>query len=59
MYLHKEDYFKDIVMDVSNRSGITDDIIEKDYYITLILRELARRNAEIVFNLRSRDIIPR
>lgn len=49
MYLHKEDYFKDIVMDVSNRSGITDDIIEKDYYITLILRELARRNAEIVF----------
>ena len=32
MYLHKEDYFKDIVMDVSNRSGITDDIIEKDYY---------------------------
>lgn len=49
MYLHKESFFKDIVMDVSNRSGITEDIVEKDYYITLILRELTIRNAEIVF----------
>ncbi len=49
MYLHKEEFFKDIVMDVSNRSGITEDIVEKDYYITLILRELAKRDAETVF----------
>lgn len=35
MYLHKEEFFKDIVMDVSNRSGITEDIVEKDYYATL------------------------
>ena len=49
MYLHKEEFFKDIVMDVSNRSGMTEDIVEKDYYITLILRELAGRNDDIVF----------
>ena len=36
-------------MDVSSRSGITEDIVEKDYYITLILRELVRKNPEIVF----------
>ena len=35
MYLHKTGFFKDIVMDVSNRSGISEDIVEKDYYITL------------------------
>ena len=39
MYLHREEFFKDIVMDVSSRSGITEDIVEKDYYITLILRD--------------------
>lgn len=49
MYLHKEEFFRDIVMDVSNRSGITEDIVEKDYYITLILKELVGRTSKVVF----------
>lgn len=49
MYLHKEEFFRDIIMDVSNRSGITQDIVEKDYYITILLRELVKMNPGIVF----------
>ncbi len=49
MYLHKEIFFNDILMDVSNRSGMPEDIVEKDYYVTLILRELSRLNFDIVF----------
>lgn len=29
MFLHEEEFFRDIIMDVSNRSGIAEDIIEK------------------------------
>lgn len=51
MYLHKEDreLFRDIVMLVSERSRMEESIVEKDYYVTLILRELAKRNPSVVF----------
>ena len=39
MYLHKDDreLLLDIINTVSNISGVRTDIIEKDYYVTLIL----------------------
>lgn len=51
MYLHKEDreLFRDIIITVSERSGIEESIVEKDYYVTLILKELSMRNSSIVF----------
>lgn len=51
MYLHKEDreLFRDIIVTVSEKSGIEESIVEKDYYVTLILKELALRNPEVVF----------
>ena len=49
MYLHEEDYFKYIIATVSEKSGLSDVIVEKDYYVTLILKELIKHNNEIVF----------
>ena len=51
MYLHKEDkeLFHDIVVTVSERSGIEESIVEKDYYVTMILKELTFRNPDVVF----------
>ena len=42
MYLHKDDreLFLDIINTVSNINGVRTDIIEKDYYVSLILKEL-------------------
>ena len=50
MYLHKEDreLLHDIIVMVSEKSGIEENIIEKDYYVTLLLKELARRNSNVV-----------
>ena len=31
MYLHETEYFKDVILEVANRSGISDEIVEKDY----------------------------
>lgn len=51
MYLHKEDreLLHDIVITVSERSGLEENIVEKDYYVTLILKELIKRNPDIIF----------
>ena len=51
MYLHREDreLFHDIILAVSEKSGLDENIIEKDYYVTFILRELALQNPKIVF----------
>lgn len=51
MFLHKEDreLLRDIIVTVSERSGIDESIIEKDYYVTMILKELASRNDNVVF----------
>ena len=32
--MHETEYFKDVVRDVADRSGISDEIVEKDYYVT-------------------------
>lgn len=51
MYLHTDDreLLYDIVVTVSEQSGIEESIVEKDYYVTLILKELATRNPNVVF----------
>lgn len=50
MYLHKEgELFKDAIMLVSERMGVTTDIVEKDYYVTMILRILAKAKYPVVF----------
>lgn len=50
MYLHKnKETFKDIIEQVSNQIGKPTAIIEKDYYVTLILRKLAMKLNNVVF----------
>ena len=42
MKLHKDtDAFKVLISNVSERTGYREDVLEKDYYVTLILEELA------------------
>lgn len=50
MYLHSEKkIFLSVLENVSRNSGIQADLIEKDYYVTLILKELAAASDKIVF----------
>lgn len=51
MYLHKEnrELFKDVILLTSERLGTAADIIEKDYYVTMILRILAQAKYTVVF----------
>ena len=43
MYLHKEnrELFRDAILLTSERLGVSEDIVEKDYYVTLILKKLS------------------
>lgn len=44
MKLHQDkEAFEALLLDVSQRTGIRSDIIEKDYYLTLLLSELAEK----------------
>lgn len=44
MKLHQDrDAFEALIFDISRKTDIRSDIIEKDYYLTLLLRELASR----------------
>jgi predicted nucleotidyltransferase component of viral defense system len=48
MKLHQDrDAFEALISDVSQRTGIRSDIIEKDYYLTLLLWELAEKQATL------------
>ncbi len=51
MYLHKDDreLLRDIIVTVSERTGVDESIVEKDYYVTMILKELVQRNPNVVF----------
>lgn len=51
MYLHKENraLFYDMVTLASERIGIPSDIVEKDYYVTMILRLLSNAKYTVVF----------
>lgn len=48
MKLHQDrEIFGDLLSDVSRRTGIRTDIIEKDYYLTLLLWELSERQGSL------------
>ena len=48
MILHEnKDAFKALISSVSERTNIREDIIEKDYYLTLMLSELASKQETI------------
>lgn len=51
MYLHEKDkeLLRDIIVTVSERAGWDENIVEKDYYVTMILKELVTRNSNVVF----------
>lgn len=48
MKLHKDrDAFKALLTAISEKTGVREDIIEKDYYLTLLLSELASWQKEL------------
>lgn len=50
MYLHKNvDLFREVVLSASDAFGIPIPIIEKDYYVTMILKQLSEKAAGCVF----------
>ena len=50
MYLHKDrETFKDIIEQTAEQSGRTPVVVEKDYYVTLILKLLAEQLDLCVF----------
>ena len=50
MYLHNDkDLFNEVITEVNSKTGIAQSIIEKDYYVTMILRLLAKSNPDTVF----------
>ncbi len=51
MYLHKEnkELFRDVLSVVSERNHVSRDIVEKDYYVTMILQLLANEDINIIF----------
>lgn len=51
MYLHKEnrELFRDAILLTSERLGVSEDIVEKDYYVTLILKKLSFIEYPVVF----------
>lgn len=50
MYLHEDkELFKEIIEQVADESGRTLSVIEKDYYVTMILRLLAQALPNVVF----------
>ncbi len=51
MFLHITDrqLLKDIIVTVSEKTGLDESIVEKDYYVTMILKEITLRNPNVVF----------
>lgn len=51
MYLHKDnrELFRDVILLTSQKQEVSEDIVEKDYYVTMILRKLATIEYPVVF----------
>lgn len=51
MYLHKEnkELFRDVILLTSQKLEVSEDIVEKDYYVTLILKKLSQIEYPVVF----------
>ena len=52
MYLHKDDkeLLRDIIVTVSERTGIDESIVEKDYYVNNDIKRTCTENPNVVFN---------
>ncbi len=50
MYLHEDgEVFRNLILQVVDKNGRTPSVVEKDYYVTLILRLLAENLEQCVF----------
>ena len=50
MFLHNDkDLFEKVILDTSEKYNIVPVIIEKDYFVTLFLKELVKRQSNIIF----------
>lgn len=51
MYLHKEnrELFRDAILLASQKLEVSEDIVEKDYYVTMILKKLSEIEYSVVF----------
>jgi predicted nucleotidyltransferase component of viral defense system len=50
MFLHEDkELFKEVVYNTSNELNLPLSIIEKDYFVTLFLKELVKRKPDIIF----------
>ena len=50
MYLHEErKVFRDVIISTSEHMGLPEEIIEKDYYVTMILKQLSEASDLVVF----------
>ncbi len=50
MYLHNDkDLFAEVITEINTKTGIAQSIVEKDYYVTMILKLLAKSNPDTVF----------
>ena len=48
MKLHKDKYaFLTLIHKIHDRSRIREDILEKDYYVTLLLKELSEKQEQL------------
>lgn len=49
MYLHNDkDLFSEVITEVNTKTGIAQSIVEKDYYVSIILKLLAKSNPSTV-----------
>lgn len=50
MFLHEnQELFREVIISASEELGIVVPIVEKDYYVTMILKELSEKGHECVF----------
>ena len=51
MYLHKEsrELFRDAILLTSQKMEVSEDIVEKDYYVTMLLKKLSSIEYPVVF----------
>lgn len=51
MYLHKEnrELFRDAILLTSQKLEVSEDIVEKDYYVTMLLKKLSNIEYPVVF----------
>lgn len=53
MKLHKDRKAMELLItNISNRANIRADVLEKDYYVTLLLNELTKRENKIMLILK-------